>query len=371
MLLTKKSLLLLTFGALLLCGHFGCEASNGDLPEEMSPGIRTGAALFDKLLFAQIGGIGNVSDIRWGELRTPGSSELAIAGNFGACFADRSGKTTPVVTFAVPKPGGFVVSASIVRPTGSNELFYFRRAGAAATYDSLVGAEGAEEWRTPYHPNASTFSNFSTDKGPEFAFSLPDSSLETRDLSGKILRQIPTSQRVLAMAFADRDDSGGPQLLVDEAGTLVAYHTQGQMVFKRKPVVEGFFSDFRTVEWPPACAQCLIVSEDDKFRLISLDGDRVMADLLPARYVAHPHSISVHLDEGPPYLAILGLLKYQGGQLVGFRAVYSQLFIFDSNRRLVYSEILPERAESLGLLPSPAGGRETLLVGAENKILGV
>jgi hypothetical protein len=111
------------------------------------------------------------------------------------------------------------------------------------------------------------------------------------------------------------------------------------------------------------------VSRNERFQLLSTDGQRVVALLGPAHYVYNAHAIQVRLfKDAPPVLAVVGLMQYKGGLLAGFQAVYGALFVYDSKLNLVYQEVLPEEIDALLAVPAADGKQEALLVGAEGKV---
>ena len=159
-------------------------------------------------------------------------------------------------------------------------------------------------------------------------------------------------------------------MLANVGGNLVGLQPGGDILFKRKPTAIPFLSDFVPIRWPTVCpSQCLLISENDKISLLTLDGENVVAELGPAAYAMQARAISVRLNENePPFLAVGGLLPYKGGQWSGFKAVYGALYVFDADRNLVYHEVFPEPVEALGVMPTADGKRESLMVGGLNKI---
>jgi hypothetical protein len=158
---------------------------------------------------------------------------------------------------------------------------------------------------------------------------------------------------------------------VDVGGKLLTLSLDGAIVSKAKPAsdVEEVFSDFSVVHWPAVCqADCLLVSGNDRFVLLTSDGQRVVTALAPAIFAMNARGLAVRLYENePPLLAVAGSLPYQG-QWVGFSAVHGELYVFDVHGKIVYYEVLPEPVKALGVSPADHGKTETLLVGGENKV---
>lgn len=342
------------------------------LPAWMLPGVRTGAGRLQKHLFLSVDGVGAVTDIQRGEIRTPRLVELGIAGEYGARFFDIRGKLDASVSFAVPRPDDFRVSSAILRQSGGRPMVFFRQPGAAATYASVVDGNGKDIWRTPYVPVASSVGDLSAGGPPEFIFAAPDRVLEARDFSGGVLWRLAHIGWAFTIAVIRPSDDVPPEILAadNDTGTLLGVDADGHLVFRRKPAMEGFFSEFSTVRWESVrSATCLLVSTNGKLLLLSPRGQRVLAELGPARYVDQVRANTVRLNEGaPPLLAVAGLLEYKGEMGAGFEAVHAELYVFDSKKNLIYDEVLPERVEALGVLPSADGKRESLLVGGENKV---
>jgi hypothetical protein len=148
------------------------------LPEWMEPGLRVGANLLDKRVFLNVYPVGLVTDIERGEIREPGKVEFGVAGENGAGFFDESGKIDDVVNFAVQRPMDFKVAARIVKRSGTRDLLFFRQAGPAATYDSLVDHDGKEIWRTTQPLTASAMGDLSGNSTPAFVFGLRNGTTE-------------------------------------------------------------------------------------------------------------------------------------------------------------------------------------------------
>jgi hypothetical protein len=341
--------------------------AGGTPPDWMQPGLRVGSGRLGKRLFLNLDGIGTVTDIQPGALQSPGTFELGVAGLYGATFFDKAKKPTGKVAFAVRRPGGFDVSSKIVK--GTNGLAFFREAGAAATYDSLVDAGGKEIWRTPYIATAATFGDLSGDGVPEFVIAGEDYAIEARKASGEIIWRTPPGHTVFQMSFLAPEEGEGAMLLVDESGSLVGLGPHGGRLFERDPAAGESFSDLSPIRWPTVCqGQCLLVSQKEKLVLLARDGKRVIGEL-PGKYVYHALGIPVRLyDSEPPLLAVVGLLTYRGSLGTGWQDVGSELYIFDSKMRIVYDEVLPERAEAVSVLPTIGSKRESLLVGGENRV---
>ena len=354
--------------SLLVLGTSGCvQSGSSEQPDWIQPGVRTGSALLQKKLFMNLSNIGSVTDIQRGELRSPGKIELGIAGKYGARFFDDHNKPDASVDFAVPESGGTSVASEIVRQSRSIGPLFFRHAFA---YDSLLDSTGKETWRTTYRPNAGTFGYVGPNGSPEFFFG-NGRSVEARNVSGAVIWQtsgVGWSDRCELLDSKDAER----RLLVESGGTLITLSLSGDILSRKKPASEvaKVFSDFSVLHWPPVCQpDCLLVSDNDKFFLLSSDAQTVVTSLAPATFAMNARGLAVRFYENePPLLAVAGLLPYKGGQWVGFKAVHGALYIFDALGNLVYHEVLSEPVEALGALPAADGKSETLLVGGEDKV---
>ena len=349
-------------------GLWACRGCRRALPSWMLPGIRTGADVFDREIFAKTEGLGTVTDLQWNPLGSEPAT-LVAAGNYGVRSFDVRGKVVSRVDFAEPKPGGFRVAASMVALRDPAKLVFFRQARPAATYNSLADMEGRVVWKTSFRTPASGFSSSGTQDTTEFILSRPDYSIERRDLSGRVLWQTLPFHSIFRLAvLAPRDADRGINVLLSESGKLVALDSQGKVLFKRQPPIEGHFSDFAVMRWPGQCTQCLLVSRSDGLYMVSPDGKSLRGVLRPADYISEPRALAIELENGKaPYLAVVGLLLYQGSRWFGLEAVHSCLYIFDPRGRLVYSEVSPEEIGSIGAMPS-GDGSEVLLIGEKNQI---
>jgi len=307
-------------------------SSSAALPEWMEPGVRVGANRLDKSVRLNVNPIGLVTDIERGEIRVAGKVELGVAGDYGAGFFDDSGKLDDLLSFLVQKPEGFKVAAQIVKRTATTDLFFFRQAGPAAAYDSLVDLGGKEIWRTTQPLTASTMGDLSGSGTPEFIFGTQDGTTEARNIADKIIWSKANVGWANKLAIVSLEQKGPELYEAINDGTLVRMSAAGEILSKQRPALDGFFSSFFRVRWEGVCATpCLLVSGNERFQLLSTDGRRPVALLGPAHYVYNAHATQVRLFKGaPPLLAVAGLMQYKGGLLAGFQAVYGALFVFDS-----------------------------------------
>jgi hypothetical protein len=351
--------------SLLIGLTIGCAQSRSEpLPDWMQPGVRTGVGSLDKWLLASVDGIGSVTEIQHGELRSRGKVELGIAGDYGARFFDEAGRPTASVDFGVREPDGLRVSADIVSLSSSHALRFFRHGYAA--YASLVKADGKEIWRTPYRPFASTFGDLNGDGTQEFIFArTPDAAIEVRNDSGAIIWQTQPGNMVSKLAVISTNGSEGSKLLAAQSGRLIGFGPHGERLFERTPSTGEYFHAFSPVRWSSVCTgECLLVSTNDKIFLLTPDGEEEVTELA-AGYMYQPRGVAVRLDENePPLLAVAGELPNRGKD----EKFGGALYIFDAHRNLVYHEVFPEPVEALGVMPTADGKRESLLVGGVNKV---
>ncbi len=344
------------------------QPTTGSLPKRMQPGVRLGAGLFAKKLFASVDGIGVVTYIQRGKLRSPTIIEVGIAGAYGARFFDDRGTQHASVEFAAPRPEGAWVYARIVKQTSANEVSFFRQSRYAATYDSLTDSHGTEVWRTPFSTVASTFGDLTGSGVAEFIFASQDDAIEARNLAGSVLWRREKVGWATNMDLLQSQGREASEILISIQGKLVALNPNGESLFSQKPNLEQYFSRFSTMQWSPVCTQCLLISSNEHFVLLSSDGSRVLRRL-SGGYLQDPTAIAVSFHgEAAPMLAIGGTVTYQGNRSAGYQAVGGEVYIFDSHGTLVYEEVLPERVDALGVIPSSDGKAETLLVGGENKV---
>lgn len=358
------------FVILVFCMAFSFDANRtlGQvLPGYIEPGVRTGSNRFNKKIFLSLNNVGAVTDIQYEEFRLNGLVELGVVGNYGARFFDPKEIPEASVDFTVRYPGEFTVSARIVKPSRSNRTLFFRQAGASATYDSLVDSNGKELWRLPFRSTASTFGYVGRDGSPEFFFGSQDGAIEARDVLGKVLWRKEGVGWAFSMGIVNQGNQAISDMLLQcHSGKLMGLSLDGQVLFDRTPLVDGYFSDFSTIRWPGVCDGCILESEDDKFRLLASTGDMVVKDLAATHYLRDAHGLAVRLyGNAPPLLAIIGALKYKDPSRILSRG---ELIVFDQQGSLLYQEVFPEEAESLGVVPASDGKAEALLVGGDDKV---
>ena len=340
-----------------------------ELPDWMQAGVRLNSIHFSKAGVLRLGDIGVVTDIKRGELRHPGNIELGIAGNYGARFFDQTGNLNSTVDFGARLPDGFRVSAKFVMRTVSHGLLLFRQAAPAATYDSLCDSDGKEIWRTPYHSIASAFADLDAIGHTQFVLARQNRGIESRDESGKSIWEKPQNAWVWQISAFSSPGRKLPSYLVGADETLDILAADGTLVSQQKPVIRKIYP-FSMIHWSAVPeSNFLVVSDENQVHLLSIDGVNELAVLPAPQYIDQDKSLAINLlSNEPPYLAIVGYLNYKGRLSAGFEAIHSELYIYDSNKRLVYDEVLPERVGALGVVPSTDGKREVLLMGGENKL---
>ncbi len=356
--------------ALIVLMSFALSDCTHKDPDWIQPGIRAGAALFTRGTFLVTPSTGRVTDIEFGELRAPGKLELGVAGEYGAEFFDRNRVQQARVEFEPRDLQGWDTGSEIVKRTSKNALLFFRHEKPRA---ALADSQGRNLWQFPYdRVSSAAFGFVGPDGAPEFFFvdqyGPKDGTVEACDLKGQtIWRREGIARWNSSLALVKLDASGPPALVLDSGTDLLAIDHSGHTIFKHPEVAN--LGEFTTVTWPPLCPeQCLIASGDRELFMTSPSGKELIGRL-PALYTRDLHAVAVRFYENrPPLLAVVGLLKYQG-QLVGYKAVRGALYIFDAAGKLVYNEVLNELCQSVAALPSADGKTETLLVGAENKVL--
>ncbi|HZQ94304.1 MAG TPA: hypothetical protein VFA67_04795 [Candidatus Sulfotelmatobacter sp.] len=357
--------------ALIVLMSFALSDCRHKDPDWIQPGIRTGAALFTRGTFLVTPSTGRVTDIEFGELRAPGKLELGVAGEYGAEFFDRYRVQQARIEFEPRDLQGWNTGSEIVKRTSKNPLLFFRHDGGYNA--ALADSQGGNLWQFPYDGvSSAAFGFVGPDGAPEFFFvdqyGAKDGTVEACDLKGQtIWRREGIARWNSSLALVKLDASGPPALVLDSGTDLLAIDHSGHTIFKHPEVVN--LAEFTTVTWPPLCPeQCLIASGDRELFLTSPDGKEPIGRL-PALYTRDLRAVAVKFyEDRDPLLAVVGLLKYQG-QLVGFKAVRGALYIFDAAGKPVYNEVLNELCQSVAALPSADGKTETLLVGAENKVL--
>jgi hypothetical protein len=331
--------------------------------------VRFGAGTLEKKMFLRMDGMGTITDIEFGNLRGPEGIELGIAGNYGAKFFNPAKQLKAIVNFDVLQSDG-MIPTDIVRQTPLNALMFFRHSDWSE-YDSLFDSRGKESWRTPFSSLTSTFGSFSKDGAPSFVFVRNDKkccTIEARNVSGHQIWQIP-AQWAVHIAFLGSDAT--PKMVVDQPGThhgttvkLLGLGAEGQRLSDPEPNI-AFFG-FSAAQWPGVCEHCLLISEDQKFVLITPDTATSVTSLSPASYVSDTRSAAVRFRQNEPSMfAVIGRVEYKTFQKIAFRG---ELFVFNFQGKLIYNEVLPGDAQALSAIPSSDGKRQILLVGGENEV---
>jgi hypothetical protein len=244
-------------------------------------------------------------------------------------------------------------------------VFFFHKEESWAGDDIFLDLSGNEMWRLPYNSIVSTF-GYLADGSPEFVFADNQDSVEARNVSGDLIWRTAGIGWAFGMEVLQAYEGRDLQVLIVANGNLVALGSHGQILFARKPSVEGYFSAFSLIRWPTVCEdQCILVMRNDNAVVLTPDGEKVVRNLGPSHYLQDTHGLAVRFyrDE-PPLLAVTGFLYWKQPSKT---VVHGVLYIFNPDGHVVYHEVFPERVDALYALPHD-GRIETLLVGGENKI---
>jgi hypothetical protein len=348
---------------IVLCSILNVAGTKGhapNLPEYMRPGVRTPAVPLDKKLFLDLHDLGTITDIQFGMLQ-PSAIELGAAGNFGAKFFDIDRHLLKAVLFDNKR-----ASTIIVRGTSSAGMMFFRQEDSLGGSDGLVDTDGRPLWKVPYPCEGSTFDYCGLNGAPNFFFAVQHGALEARDASGHLIWRRQGFPSISDFHVVKVGKERASRLLVSQGGKLVTIGLKGEILSEGKPNIDSYFSNFSIVRWSTVCDQCLLISENDKCRLLNVDGNKVVKDLGPANYLSDAHGVPVRLRENePPLLAVAGLMEYKVPSRI---RVYAGLYLFNAKGSPLYYEVLPERVEALAVSLSADRKRETLLVGGEGRV---
>ncbi len=137
---------------------------------------------------------------------------------------------------------------------------------------------------------------------------------------------------------------------------------------KRFPYGEIAIASFPTMNDEPH----FIIFQNETGKYLVLNKEGIKKAELDMRYLSDLKGIPIRFkSDEPPYFAVLGKMCFQG-TLVGFKAIRAALFVFDSNQKLVYHEVLEDETSVYGtaILSVPSGNKDesALLVGCTGRV---
>jgi hypothetical protein len=266
----------------------------------------------------------------------------------------------------ISEPGDLI---KIIDVDGDGEYELLNRQGVfkdrkAALYD----ASGALVWSYNAEPeghgvNMTSAGDMDGDGIQEFAVGFNGGTgVHLLDHQGEIIWSFPDSN-VWHLETADLNNDGTDEIIhTREGGAIVVRDAQGEIISQEKPSVR--ITDFSLCRYPEKTGRHVIISAQNKsIALVHEDGSIVASLDAPRCRGLGGHArgalVKFRPDE-PAYLVVVVAYKHWHRSLI---------YVYNSDRELLYQEIFGDTCKAVAALPSTDGSnRETLLIGSKNKV---
>ena len=358
--------------ALFIAGSLAYKTMQGVLAPQRQPSntrpmktqVLIGSNALVKRLFVEAPEIGVVTDIKRGDLDPMQGIEIGIAGSSGILFLDDTGRIQKRMQFhGVPKTAR--VKIVDIDGDSSCEFIIVSRRGTVIDHDGKV------IWSTPLDsPNDGiselAYGDADGDGVLEFIASRP-SDIRLFDNAGHLFWNIPAyfpdpvsigkvgERGNDVIVHSDTDfEKPGPTALI------VLRDKKGNKIFSVKAKEVDFYGDSSLARYPS--------DKDPNFLLYATQNNKALLfDPVEGKIIAE-FGVTSHIEDivgmpvsfqrsKPPYFAIFGS--------TGSREI---LHVFDSNRKLVYHEVLADGGGSIAVIPAGDSTEEALLVGGNGRV---
>jgi hypothetical protein len=323
-----------------------------------TPSIVTGSDVLLKTIVFEDSRLGSITDISEGDLDPSPGVEIGIAGTRGATLLDENMTTKLSVMFS-----GRMAHVDIIDADGDNICEYMNRGGMGWSDASLIDHDGNTIWTYGGMPGVDDMASgdIDGDGRKEFVVGFNGGGgVRLLDENGKKTWKKPDGN-VWHVEMVDTDRDGDPEIVHSNAsGRMTVRDADGEIL--RRTRLGPYFSKFSLCKWPSKKGRLYaLLSEENVIWLFDFDGKA--AARLPAPRcgrLGHARGTSVKIKTGQPeYLAVIVEFRHWN------RAI---LYVYDSKKRLVYQEILPEVCASIAAISGNNTRAETLLVGGSGRV---
>lgn len=325
------------------------------------PGIRTGAATLERALVCDLPAVGPIeSVVRLGVVPADGG-DVWVGGRNGCARLTAAGEPRALELFEHP-----IVNPRPIDVDGDGQ-WETMGCGGGWSAVGLFDAEGHPLWRVPSRerslgtPDAMAAGPVGPTGSLAFVIGMnAGGGVHFLDVEGQRFRHVQGSN-VFSVAVADLDGDGDAEILHSDGGGFggrIWVRDRDAQPLRRLDVDLGFFS---LIHWPePDSPPRMLGIDDATVKIVDPcvepDGELLAEYELPDGGFAEPVGTVVQLAAGAPrFLAVVRTIRATWHR--------SALYVFDSERRLVYHEIFGYPHVGIAAVPSAAAGAEDLLVG--------
>mgnify|MGYP002619973892 CR=1 FL=1 len=342
------------FSALLFVGFvFFAFFVPQDFPEDPEPGIVLSEIPLEKTAAVDDPRIGLVSEIRWFPAATE-SEQVGIVSGEGILRAS-----------AHLEPGPFQRLSrrrKIVRFAGADAAGFTHLIGVTGWQGaSIYDADGVDLWNPPARigVNSVAAADFLGNGSLQFAVGYNGGGgIRLHDQEGTELWS-ESDGNVWHVEPIQRPGEDTWLILHSNAGGFMRFRgADGKIITENRP--SAYFSSFSLSPWPDSNGDPHIVYlADDTVWVYDASGNRIaLLDAPIANRLGDAYATPVRLqpDADSHFAVVVSLFTR------------SVLFLYDTNNRLVYHEVLEDYTTAIAAIPEPGTDTESLLVGGEGKV---
>lgn len=328
------------------------------MPEALNKtGVLVGKGFLSKSIYVQDTRLGTISDIAFGDFDPSPGPEIAIVGTKGTLFLDDKAKEKSLVMFSLR-----VGHAAIVDVDGDGVCEFLDRGGGWQKV-SLIDHKGNAIWTYGGMPRVDNVSAGDIDGDGILEFVVGfngGGGVRLLDRNAKEKWKQPDGN-VWHVELVDVNADGSLEIIhSNAAGEITVRDKDGRIIHKAKPA--PYFSSFSLCRWPnKESPQYALIAENDIIWVFDLFGNSVVHFDAPiSGTLGHARGVPTKIQsDRSEYFAVV----------VEFRNWNrSILYVYGSDKKLVYQEIIPEACQSIASLSFNSKNRDTLLVGCDGKV---
>jgi hypothetical protein len=335
----------------------GCWLVHSGAAPRPKPAVLVGNGRFTRQLWAQNLKVGEVTDIRWGQLEGKAGQEWGIAGIRGVVYRSGQGALSGAIFLQNQATHVFFVDLD---NDGRSELA--DRGGIGWSQSQLFDHEGKLLWSDKGMDAVDdmAYGDLDGDRKPEFVVGRNGGGgVDLLDRKGRHVWNKPDGN-VWHVEILDTNGDGKNEIVHSNAqGTLTIRNRRGN-VLKAVQMKGAYFSQFTKAPYPTASSvQRLIVPAQNQALIYTAMGTKLKTLSAPSitdEIVALPVKLN---SSKPDYFAILGNMSMQSG---------AELFIYDNAGTLIYHETIGEACRALAAASNGTDKPQTLLVGGTNRV---